>query len=86
MYCQANIEGCNAEEFDCKCGIITCSLHGHVDEGDEGDWENCPNLIPEGKFSVTPDLSHAAPQFVDTGLPCHLKHRWGILPEGAAHR
>ncbi len=83
--CQANILTCNAEEFDCRCGIIACTLHGHVDEGDNEGWENCPNLIPDGVVSVTPDLSHVAPQFVETGLPCHLRHRWGILPEEWIH-
>lgn len=76
MFCQSNIENCKAEEFDCACGTIACSLHGHVDEGDD---ENCPNLVPEDKECVTPDLTHCAPPFVDSVLPCHLKHRWGIL-------
>ncbi len=83
--CQANILECKADEFDCACGIIACSAHGHVDEGDNEDWENCPNLVPEDRESVTPDLSHVAPQFVDTGLPCHLKHRWGIFPDSIRH-
>jgi len=76
--CQANILTCEAEEFDCACGIIACSAHGHVDESDGA--EDCPNLVPEGKEFITPNLSHVAPQFVETGLPCHLRHRWGILP------
>lgn len=83
--CQANILTCNAEEFDCACGIIACSAHGHVDESDSADAENCPNLVPEGKEFITPDLSHVAPPFVDDGLPCHLKHRWGILPDSFRH-
>ena len=78
MFCQANIENCKADEFDCKCGIIACSLHGHVDVGES---DSCPNLVPEDAESVTPDLSHVAPPFVQDGLPCHLRHRWGILPE-----
>lgn len=81
--CQANIIDCDAEEFDCKCGVIACSVHGHVDESDSD--EQCPNIVPDGADSVTPDLTHVASPFVQDGLPCHLRHRWGIFPEGLAH-
>lgn len=87
MYCQANIEDCKAEEFDCACGIIACSLHGHVDEGDEGDWEFCPNLVEEGQdlSEFAPIVTHAADPPPIDGLPCHLCHRWGIFPDSVAH-
>lgn len=55
IYCQANIENCDAREYLCLCGVMSCSVHGHVDEGDElpEGW-NCSNhvnhaLSPEDK-------------------------------------
>lgn len=41
MYCQGNIENCKAAEFQCRCGIMACFVHGHVDESDSE--EPCPN-------------------------------------------
>lgn len=41
-HCQANVENCETEEMTCGCGVIACTLHGHVDEA---YWEGCPNLV-----------------------------------------
>lgn len=38
LCCQGNIENCNAEEFECRCGVYACEIHGHI----EDEWE-CPN-------------------------------------------
>ncbi len=47
-HCQANVESCNAEEYECLCGVMSCSIHGHVDEGDNlpDGWE-CGNQVDE---------------------------------------
>jgi hypothetical protein len=41
-FCQGNVQGCEAEEWPCVCGVITCEMHGHVDEGDD---PHCPLLV-----------------------------------------
>jgi hypothetical protein len=35
MWCQGNIESCDADEKLCACGVMRCLVHGHVDEGDD---------------------------------------------------
>ena len=80
-YCQGNIEDCSAEEFDCRCGIIACSVHGHVDEADN---YRCPNESAgdneECREEFVCDATLVAEPPPIEGLPCHLRHRWGILP------
>ncbi len=40
-YCQGNVGNCDAEEFYCEpCAVMACSLHGHIDEGDDPDCEH----------------------------------------------
>ena len=47
--CQGNVENCKAEEFECRCGVMCCEIHGHVDEAEynyetgELRTEPCPN-------------------------------------------
>lgn len=62
-FCQANVEDCEAEEITCGCGVITCTLHGHIDEA---YWEGCPNLVDEAeKGEVQPEIEFTEPKFYD---------------------
>ena len=35
MWCQGAIEGCEADEEPCDCGVMRCLVHGHVDAGED---------------------------------------------------
>jgi hypothetical protein len=50
MRCLGGMEGCNASEVGCDCGVMSCGEHGHMARGDD---PYCPNLQPTGVWDET---------------------------------
>jgi hypothetical protein len=43
--CLGDVEGCDAAEVGCDCGVMSCVAHGHMAPGDD---PYCPNLGQTG--------------------------------------